>query len=390
MKNIDSKIVEAAKEHVYHLLDTKLKPEIEYHKKEHTIDVLEKAEKIGADSRLSEEEMNQLRIAALFHDVGYIEGNKEHEVKSAAYARQFLEKRNVSDESIKTIEQAILSTKIPQKPENKIAEALCDADLAHLASKNYFDLNEKMRKERSYFEQKELDEYQFLFQSLEFFMAHSFKTEYGKNVLQPKKEENENELRKKLAKHLNIKKMKQDKTSYSRGVESMFRLTARNQINLSAIADNKSNILISVNAILISVILSVLVTRFSQIPEFIVPSLLFLLTSVATIVFAILSTRPNISSGKFTKTEIAENKVNLLFFGNFYNMKLEDYEWGINQLMQNDANLYSTMVKDQYYLGKILAKKYKLLKISYNVFLGGVVLSVFAFAWVALNIYFVG
>ncbi len=389
MKSVDSKTVEEAKVHVLNLLNTKLNSQIVYHTKEHTIDVLENAEKIGSESGLSEEEMNQLKIAALFHDVGYIEGSKEHEVKSAAYARLFLEERNITDEIIETVEKAILSTKIPQNPESKIATVLCDADMAHLASQNYFNYCEKLRKERSHLEKKEMDENTFLFQSLEFFMSHSYKTDYGQNVLQPKKEENENDIRKKLAKHLHIKKKKQDKTSYSRGVESMFRLTARNQINLSAIADNKSNILISVNAILISVILSVLVTRFNQIPEFIVPSLLFLLTSVATIVFAILSTRPNISSGKFTKTEIAENKVNLLFFGNFYNMNLEDYEWGINQLMQNDANLYSTMVKDQFYLGKILAKKYKLLKISYNVFLGGVILSVSAFAWVALNTYFV-
>lgn len=387
MMDIDSKIVEEAKEHVFNLLDAKLNPEIEYHTKEHTINVLENAENIGIESGLNEAEMNELRIAALFHDSGYIEGNQEHEIKSADYARRFLDERNISEEIISTIEKAVLATKIPQNPKNKIAEALCDADLAHLASKNYFDLNEKIRKEKSYFEQKELDEYHFLFQSLEFFMAHSFKTEYGQKVLLPQKELNEKELRKKLAKHLNIKKKK--KSGYSRGVESMFRLTARNQINLSAIADNKSNILISVNAILISVILSVLVTRFSQIPEFILPTLVFLLTCVVTIIFAILSTRPNVSSGQFTRSDISENKVNLLFFGNFYNMGLEEYEWGIKQLMHHDKNLYSTMVKDQYYLGKILAKKYKLLKVAYNVFLVGVIISAFAFAWVALNIYFV-
>lgn len=389
MKSIDSKLVEEAKKHVYHLLDAKLNPGIVYHTKEHTTNVLENAEKIGTETGLNGEEMNLLRIAALFHDTGYIEGNKEHEVKSAALARKFLEERNVHEEIIQNVEKAVLSTKIPQKPEDNIAAVLCDADLSHLASKNYFDLVEKMRKEKSYFEQKTLDEYQFLFQSLEFFMAHNFKTEYGLNVLQPQKEENEKELRKKLAKHLDIKKKKKGKKGYSRGVESMFRLTARNQINLSAIADNKSNILISVNAILISVILSVLVTRFSQIPEFILPTLLFLLTCVATIIFSILSTRPNVSSGKFSRADIIENKVNLLFFGNFYKMGLEEYEWGIQQLMHNDKNLYATMVKDQYYLGKILAKKYKLLKVAYNVFLIGVIISTFAFAWVALNIYFV-
>lgn len=386
---ITNEIVQEAKAFVFQLLETRIAPGFKYHTKQHTLDVLANAEKIGTDSNLNEDEMNQLRIAALFHDLGYIDGAEGHETKSAGYAAEFLKSKNIGKTIVQVVTNAILATKIPQEPTNNIAEILCDADMAHLAQKDYFSLCDRIKEEKKHIENKQIDTQQFYLQSLAFFNAHRFKSGYGKAVLEPRKEENAKELKKKVMAYLGLnkkEKTKNDKPAYSRGVESMFRLTARNQINLSAIADNKSNILISVNAILISVILSVLVTRFSQIPQFIVPTIIFLFSCVLTIVFAILSTRPNISSGRFSRDDIADNKVNLLFFGNFYNMELNDYEWAIEKLMQNDSHLYSTMIKDQFYLGKILAKKYKLLKIAYNVFLAGVVLSVMAFAWVAFKI----
>jgi hypothetical protein len=170
--------------------------------------------------------------------------------------------------------------------------------------------------------------------------------------------------------------------SYSRGVDSMFKLTARNQINLSHIADNKSNILISLNGIIISLALATLVSKFKQEPAIIVPTIIFILFSLSTIVLAVLSTRPNISSGKFTREDIKQKKVNLIFFGNFYNMALEEYEWAVAEMINDDPYLYSTLTKDQYSLGKVLAKKYHLLRWAYNVFMVGLVISVGAFLFV--------
>ena len=166
----------------------------------------------------------------------------------------------------------------------------------------------------------------------------------------------------------------------------MFRLTARNQINLSSIADNKSNILISVNTIIISIVLTVLVSRFTEYPEIILPSLVFLFVSLITIIFAILSTRPNISSGTFTKDDIKAKKVNLLFFGNFYNMSLDEYDWALEEMMRDDDYLYSIMIKDQYFLGKVLARKYKLLRKAYNFFMFGLIITVLTYVLSFVNI----
>ena len=178
-------------------------------------------------------------------------------------------------------------------------------------------------------------------------------------------------------------KLEQEKLP-ARGVESMFRLTARNQINLSSIADNKANILISINSIVLTVAVSVGVGKISDYPVITLPAVVFVATCLITIIFAILSTRPKISSGKFTKEDIYNKKVNLLFFGNFYNMEAEEYDWAVKEMMKDSNYLYSSMIRDQYSLGRVIGRKYRLLRIAYTVFMIGIILSSILFAIVVL------
>jgi hypothetical protein len=94
----------------------------------------------------------------------------------------------------------------------------------------------------------------------------------------------------------------------------------------------------------------------------------------------VLATRPNVTSGEFTKEDIKQKKFNLLFFGNFQKMKLEEFEWAMGEMMQDRDYLYSSMKKDLYFLGLVLHKKYKILRITYTIFLIGIIVSVIAFA----------
>lgn len=174
-------------------------------------------------------------------------------------------------------------------------------------------------------------------------------------------------------------KLQQEKLP-GRGVESMFRLTARNQINLSSIADNKANILISINSIILTVLVSMGISRVADYPNFIIPGIVFLSTCLITIIFAILSTRPKISSGKFTEEDIHNKKVNLLFFGNFYNMTMNEYEWAVKEMMKDNNYLYTSMIRDQYSLGKVIGRKYNLLRVAYTVFMVGLIISSILFA----------
>jgi hypothetical protein len=91
-----------------------------------------------------------------------------------------------------------------------------------------------------------------------------------------------------------------------------------------------------------------------------------LLSSVLTIVFAILSTKPNVTKTTFTSQDIANRKVNLLFFGNFSRMLFDDYQNAMRDLIKDRDYIYDSMVKDLYFLGKVLDRKYKLLSITYK------------------------
>ena len=176
-------------------------------------------------------------------------------------------------------------------------------------------------------------------------------------------------------------KAKYKSESPDRGIQTLFRVTLKNHLTLSDIADTKANILLSVNAIIISVALSNLIPKLDNPSNayLIYPTLIFITFSVISMVLAVLATRPNVTSGKFSKEDVTNKKVNLLFFGNFHKMQLDDYEWAIKELVKDNQYIYSSLTKDLYFLGLVLNRKYKILRITYTFFIVGIVISVIAF-----------
>ena len=167
----------------------------------------------------------------------------------------------------------------------------------------------------------------------------------------------------------------------------MFRVTLKNHITLSNIADTKANILLSVNAIIVSLALSNLLPKLdnSSNKHLIIPTIIFVLFTVISMVMSILATRPNVTRGEFSKEDVRNKKVNLLFFGNFHKMALNDFEWAMGEMMKDREYLYGSMTKDLYFLGLVLDRKYKILRRTYSVFMFGIIISVIAFA-VAIGI----
>jgi hypothetical protein len=166
----------------------------------------------------------------------------------------------------------------------------------------------------------------------------------------------------------------------------MFRTTSNNHIELSGMADNKANLLITVNSIILSVTITAMLPRIlaEGDDDYTIPTVLLVLSCLITITLAILATRPSISRGRFSEEDIRNKKTNLLFFGNFHRMSLQDYQWGMRQMLRDKEYLYNTMTMDIYYLGVVLARKYKLLRIAYTVFMVGLIISAIAFAVASL------
>ncbi|MEO6685807.1 MAG: Pycsar system effector family protein, partial [Dyadobacter sp.] len=173
------------------------------------------------------------------------------------------------------------------------------------------------------------------------------------------------------------KKAKADRPD--KGIETMFRISSNNHQRLSDMADNKAHIMITTTSIIISVLLSILLRKLEDNAYLIFPTILLLTICVITMVFSILATRPTIPHGTFTEQDITDKKVNLLFFGNFYRMAYAEYAAGMQAMMNDRDFLYGSLTKDVYSQGVVLGRKYRLLRVGYNVFMFGIVASVVSF-----------
>jgi hypothetical protein len=164
-----------------------------------------------------------------------------------------------------------------------------------------------------------------------------------------------------------------------KGLETMMVVNARNHMSLTAMADHKANIMITTNSIVLSLMVGLLLGKLPAYPFLVFPTLVLVVTSLSSLIFAILSTRPRITSGVFDREELLKKKVNLLFFGSYHNSAFEDFEWGMKEMMVDRDYLYSSMFATVYGMGRVLGVKYRYLRLSYNTFMYGLVAAVVSF-----------
>lgn len=380
--------------YVFNLFKDNLSFDYTYHNFMHTVMVVEAVKSLINHYDLDEKTKQNLIVAAWLHDTGYTISITEHEKHSSEIAKKYLEEQLLSAESIEEIQHYILCTELNTLPTNDAEAIIRDADSAHLGHTDYTKFAELLRIELSKVHQKVFTDYEWYLENRNFFIKHHrYFTEAAKNLWQEQKDSNlitiqtkinEIEMVGESPNKYELKKKKNDKfQQFDRGVDTLFRVTLNNHTRLSDIADSKANILLSVNAIIISIALSTLIPKLAS-PKneyLIMPSCVLLLGSVASIIFAILATRPNVTYENFTKEDIKKRKVNLLFFGNFHQMALDTYEEAMNELMNDRDYLYNSMTRDLYFLGKVLDRKYRLLNVTYTIFMIGTILSVLAFGY---------
>ncbi|MBF4493462.1 HD domain-containing protein [Flavobacterium sp. MR2016-29] len=383
-------LIEQSEDFVSILLKDKLSNLYSYHNFNHTLTVVNAVKELCKKEDVGGDEKEMLLVAAWFHDTGYTVGYENHEKESVKIASNFLKEKGQSDEYIEKVSSLILATIKEYVPKTHLEKIIKDADFAHLMGTEYETTCELLRIELKNTWNLNFSNAEWAKENMGFLLnKHRFYTDYAQKKWQPLKEKNLlliqkkiNKQEKKAAALIEAENKKKDKVEKpDRGVDTLFRVTLGNHTRLSGIADSKANILLSVNAIIISIALSSIIPKLDS-PKnahLVIPTFIMLMSSVITIIFAILSTRPKVTSGVFTREDIENKKINLLFFGNFYKMPLEEYDWAMNEMMKDRDYLYSNMIKDLYFLGLVLQRKYNLLRIAYNFFMVGIVITVIAF-----------
>lgn len=372
--------------HVKELFRDYSRPGLIYHNYEHTRYVVEKVNEIAAQYDLTERDLFTLETAAWFHDAGYLfsEG-KDHEEKSVELMRQFFASKDLEADIIEKIAGCIIVTRFPRNPSNLLEEIICDADTFNFGTKDFKETNKKVFQELNFQNKFAIDKSNYLHKTYELLRDHVYYTSYCREKLDERKEKHLKKLKQKAdEKGMQSGPEINEKQGTTKGMQTMLRLTSTNHMRLSEMADSKANILISVNAIIISIILSVLFRKLQTDPWLVIPTTIFLIVSVVTIVLAILATRPKLAGGVFNEDDILTKRTNLLFFGNFHRVDLQTYERAMRSMMKDSDYLYSSLINDIYFLGVVLGRKYKLLRLAYNIFMYGIIVSVLAFAIASL------
>ncbi len=413
-------ILKSAEIYISELFSEKLSPNMIYHNYAHTLDVVGNTVKIGKKTGLDATDLEIVTLAAWFHDSGYTVSYQGHEEAGKEIAQAFLQKHNYDPDKTAKVLSCINSTKMPQEPLSLLEQILCDADLIHFGREDFFDYSELLKNEWETLGIRQVSEAEWYRQSVELLSTHKFFTRYARKKFEPQQAMNlikaqkcykkllqqaEEEAGKKAKLEFDKQKLELEKQKIlsrkdeeklavekekiafkkesakvaERGIETMFRNTVRTHVEFSAMADSKANIMISINTLIIGIIVTTLLRKLVEYPYLTAPTFILLAVCLTCIIFAVFVTRPNITSGTFTKLDIEQKKTNLLFFGNFFNMPLSDFQWGMDQLMHDKDYLYGSMVKDFYFLGQVLGRKYKYLRICYTIFMYGLIIAVAAY-----------
>lgn len=132
------------------LLKNKLPVEYFYHNHKHTEYIIEKVVEIGKHENCTPEEIELLKMAALWHDVGYINTYDRHEEEGCNLVRKYFPGFGITDEETDAVCNLIIATRIPQEPHNKLEEIIADADLEYLGTPGAPAMAEKLFNELKY------------------------------------------------------------------------------------------------------------------------------------------------------------------------------------------------------------------------------------------------
>ena len=392
-----SALTKAAQTYVSELLTRELSPKLTYHALAHTEAVVKECRALAPAANLNPADTEALLLAAWFHDTGYLDAYDGHEYRSMAHVEDWLESQGYPAAGVALVTDLIRATHRNELATTELHKLLVDADMSNLAQEDFQAYAELLRAEWEASLGKTYSNPDWAELQINFMLGHKYQSEAGKERYKKQFKLNLKEQRdtlKKLEKKARKKNEARTETfaEPKRGIETMFRTMYGNHMKLSDMADKKASMMIQLNAVLISVIITYLGAKMGKAgavspimngnPALTVPITILLITALGSVTTAILSAQPDVTAFNWLKRNpaVATNRrVNLLFFGQFTKLSLDDFQAGMRELMRQKDALYTNMTTDVYYLGEVLSRKYGLLRTSYSIFMVGLILTALSF-----------
>jgi HD superfamily phosphohydrolase YqeK len=167
-----------------------LDPRLSYHNIDHTLDVLQQAERIAKDEEINDErDRYLLKIAALYHDAGFLKIYDGHEEESCKLFLQDAIDFDLDETELKLVQGLIMATKLTNEPHTHLEKILRDADLDYLGRRDFDEISTRLK--------EELLQYGFIAddneweaRQLAFLKKHSYHTRSSKAIRGPGKQKN--------------------------------------------------------------------------------------------------------------------------------------------------------------------------------------------------------
>ncbi|MEQ9262362.1 MAG: DUF5706 domain-containing protein [Owenweeksia sp.] len=379
--------------------------------------IQENLQQISAHEDLTESEMCQLEAAMWLYASSFSRMDASDTSKEAIssqqkifinkFAKPDLRRVGYHEHEVEAITNAIIGMHDHQSaPSSKLQSILRDALIMDFIGKQSKERIEAFYQE-TVLNNANLNIYDFYGIIVDFLTVYTPVTRFSKEHIKPNLdklifsiEKERKRLRKKkdllLKRELGVdedelKTLRKNLSSLrgrdARGIQTLFRTTSHNHYTLNEMVDRKANIMITVNSVILSVVIGGSLGISETSVSFIIYISIFImaLASFVSIIFAIIAITPNRTQGYFTLEDIRNKNGNLLYYGNFHNMSFKDYEWGMLQKLNDSNFLYSSMIKDLYFLGKTLHRKYKFIRLSLQIFMAGIIASFLIFLIIRIS-----
>lgn len=167
-----------------------LSSDLTYHCLNHTLDVVDQSIRIATEEQVVDyRDLHLLKIAALYHDTGFLQSYNDHEEKSCEIFLEDADRYCLKAEEKSVIINLILATRIPQRPVTLLEKIICDADLDYLGRDDFFSIGDNLRREYLSYNVISDDE-QWEQMQLKFILNHKFHTISSQKLREPAKQFN--------------------------------------------------------------------------------------------------------------------------------------------------------------------------------------------------------
>jgi len=367
-------------------------PELVFHNLTHTRHLVRSAQQIAGLSNLSDEDMTILMASVWFRDIGFTDKIEFPFESGARIAGSFFNDLGVLSTRIERIKDLILFNPQHNEPGNLLEKIIADTETVYLGKRSFMRKNDLLRKETELTTKQTITKEAWFKQMIGSLERHRYHTLSANTFWTDQKLENLIQLKMLVAQYDQAihpdesNPLSKRAEMAEKSIDTAFAIASQNNQHLSSLADNKAHILITVNSIILSALISLLIRRLQENDYLTFPTFLLLSINLLTMVLAIIATRPTVSKGTFSKADLEQKKTNLLFFGNYFKMLPEQFTSGMWVMMDDKVYIYNSLMLDIYQQGTIIGRKYHFLRLAYNIFMCGLVISILAF-FVAAIIY---